>query len=141
MTKGFTLIELMITVVIVAILVAIALPSYQQYSRRNNEKIALQKLQELSLKLENERSKNFSFTGFTLATEDTVTPKGKTGTDVKYNVAVDTSVFQKWVLKACVNTDLKDADQYNNYAISSNGNTCEWKENKSCTVPNTCMVK
>ena len=35
-THGFTLIELMITVVVVAIIAAIAVPSYQQYMRKQD---------------------------------------------------------------------------------------------------------
>ena len=140
MTKGFTLIELMLVVVIIAILAGIALPSYQHYARKNNEKIAEQKLQDIALKLENERSTNFIYTGFTVASEDRVTPKGKTDEDVKYNITVDKSVFQKWVLTACINAELKDASEYNNYALNSNGATCQWKEAKTCTVPSTCKV-
>lgn len=140
MTKGFTLIELMLTIFIIAILVAIALPSYQHYAQKNNEKIAEQKLQDIALKLEEERSRNFSFNGFSLADEDKVTPKGKTGSDVKYNINIDTSVFQKWIITACVNTDLKDADSYSNFALNSNGLSCHWKETKTCTIPDKCKV-
>lgn len=140
MSKGFTLIELMIVVVIVVILAVIALPSYQQYTRKNNEKIAEQKLQDIALKLENERSTNFSYAGFTLGSEEQVIPKGRTGTDVKYNIAIDRKVFQKWVATACVNLALKDASQYNNYALNSNGTACQWKEAETCTVPDACKV-
>lgn len=140
MGKGFTLIELMVAIVLMAILVAFALPSYQQYARKNNEKIAEQKLQDISLKLANEKSINFSFNGFHLDALDQTTPKNALGADIKYNITVDTSVFQKWLLKACINTGLKDASSYNNYALNSDGNSCRWKEETLCTVPDKCKV-
>lgn len=59
--SGFTLIELMITIVIIAILAAIALPSYQKYIKRTNIKAAQTDLVSLSLVFENYYQRNLSY--------------------------------------------------------------------------------
>lgn len=46
--KGFTLIELMITIVIVAILASIAIPSYRQYVIRGNRTAAQAAMMEIA---------------------------------------------------------------------------------------------
>ena len=38
--KGFTLIELMVVIAIVAVLVTVALPSYREYVKRGNRRAA-----------------------------------------------------------------------------------------------------
>jgi len=63
-THGFTLIELMITVVVVAIIAAIAVPSYQQYIERKDLAIARQEALRISAELERFKAKNFSYKGF-----------------------------------------------------------------------------
>ncbi len=66
MTKpnGFTLIELMIVVVIVAIFAAIAIPSYQAQIRRSDTAAVQQEIQKLAEQLERYKSRNFSYHGF-----------------------------------------------------------------------------
>lgn len=59
--SGFTLIELMVTIVIVAILTAIVLPSYQSYIKRANIKAAQTDLVSLSLAFENYYQRNLSY--------------------------------------------------------------------------------
>ena len=61
---GFTLIELMITVMIVAILSAIAIPSYRQYVIKNAEREAQAKMLQLQIQLEQWRAKSLTYQGF-----------------------------------------------------------------------------
>lgn len=59
--KGFTLIEIMIVVAIVAILSAIALPSYDRYVKKSRARGASADLVALSLSLENRFQKSLAY--------------------------------------------------------------------------------
>ena len=59
--KGFTLIELMIVVIVVAILASIAIPSYREQSRKGRRADAVQAVGDLQLRLERWRSENPSY--------------------------------------------------------------------------------
>lgn len=61
--RGFTLIELMITVAIVAILASIALPSYSDYLTRGKLTEATSMLADLRVKLEQHYQDNRSYVG------------------------------------------------------------------------------
>ncbi len=61
---GFTLIELMVTVAIVAIFAAIAFPSYQAYTRKAYAAQTQQEIQKLAEQLERHKARNFTYKGF-----------------------------------------------------------------------------
>ena len=61
--RGFTLIELMITIVIVAIIVAIAFPSYSEYVQRSRRSDGASALSRATMVMESCRSDLASYTG------------------------------------------------------------------------------
>jgi type IV pilus assembly protein PilE len=79
--RGFTLIELMIAVVIVAILAAVALPSYNRYVQRGKISEATANLSTMRVKMEQYFQDNRTYAGACAA--GTVAPLPTAG-DAKY---------------------------------------------------------
>jgi len=117
--QGFTLIELMVVLVIVAIFAAIAIPSYQSYVRRAHASQAQDQLQQIAVALERHKSRNFNYLNFSLPANLTVSPRGATGSSIKYNFTVETGPGQSWVVLAA-STDTRNFS----YLMSSTGVRC-----------------
>jgi len=63
LAKGFTLVELMVTIAILAILAAIAIPAYNGYLREARFSTAQQNMQTLRIFLEDYRLENGTYVG------------------------------------------------------------------------------
>lgn len=129
---GFTLIELMVVVVIIAIFAAVAIPSYQSFVRRSTAAQAQQEIQRIATLLERNKSRNFNYLGFTITPDPFVIPTGSTGSAVKYSITVmdgtDSSraltntaaAGQDYIIRA-LSTDAKNFS----YVLSSTGLRCK----------------
>lgn len=83
--RGFTLIELMITVAIVGILAAVAYPSYAQYVLRANRADAKAILMESAQFMERYYTTNNTYEDASVLFA--VAPKGAAGGAIKYNIS------------------------------------------------------
>ena len=81
--KGFTLIEMMVVIMIVAILAAIAIPSYRRYAVLNAERDVQAKMLQLQLQLERWRASALTYKGF--VPQKLATVNGATTTTYAYD--------------------------------------------------------
>jgi type IV pilus assembly protein PilE len=130
--QGFTLLELIISVMIVGILTAIALPNYTNYVQRADVSQAQQRMQGLAIELENWRSKSLTYKGFEPDSgffqndKEILVPTGSSLTNYRYKITlVDlagaqpslrsaSALGRSWVMIAQPNSSigaLKTADQ------------------------------
>lgn len=131
-SSGFTLIELMVVVIIVAIFASVAIPSYQQYVRRANASLAEQEMLRFATLLERHKARSFSYKNF--ATTTSVLPVGATGTDVRYNIAIvdgtqstmdltdDAAAGRAWAMRA----ESVDTNNFS-FLLTSTGVRCKNK--------------
>lgn len=88
---GFTLIELMIVVVIVAVFAAIAIPSYEIYIARANKSKAQSEMLKIAERLENYKGKQLSYAGYI--------PEHQTSTKGEVNIPYDSASNYNYQIK------------------------------------------
>ena len=147
--SGFTLIELMVVVVIVAIFAAIAIPSYQGYVAKAHKSKAQSEMLKIAERLENYKGKQLSYAGY--VPEHQTVNKGEinipydSGTDFDYQIKLvdindstivveDSAVGQGWKMIAFPNQTKSNALRNSEYLLlDSRGSKCMTRDSLDIT--------
>ena len=124
--KGFTLIEVMIVVVIIAVLIMVGYPAYKRHLYKGRQAVAKSALESTRLAMENYKARNGAY----LNSGDSIELLGlkeqadTTDPHAKYQLSVSSSSAEAFTLKAECNID-------------SDGTLDTWTINQLGTLTNT----
>ena len=139
---GFTLIELMIVVMVIAIIAAIAFPSYQSFVRRSDEAAAQQRIQQIVTELEKYKARQFNYLNYSVESGMDYYP---TSTNAKYTFSVKdsdaptkaltdtTATGRNWVILATPSASYPKLQQF---VMTSTGLKC--KKEQGSTIDPGC---
>lgn len=156
--KGFTLLELMVVLVVIAIMTAIAVPLYRSEIRKLDASAVQQEMLKLADQLERYKSRNFSYHGYdpkylydeTSAISSinfprkgvkkyTVSLYDSSESTVKKLLSTDSGLGQKWAIIA-----LSESEDNYSFLFTSTGVRCKNKTKANisyvgCGTQNTGM--
>ena len=115
---GFTLIELMIVVAVVAILAAIAVPSYQEQVRKSRRAQAKADMVEYAQVAERYFTVNNTYVGFTLPT--TQSPR-EAGATARYTLALNPAVTATTFTITATALGTQASDRCGNLSVTNTG--------------------
>lgn len=151
-SAGFTLIELMVVVVIVAVFAAIAIPSYEVYIARANKSKAQSEMLKIAERLENYKGKQLSYAGY--IPEHQTSIKGEinipydSANNYDYQIKIvdindstkaleDSTIGQGWKMIAIPNQTKSNALRNSEYLLlDSRGVKCMTKDSLIVTSAN-----
>jgi len=125
-TRGFTLIEVMIVVAIIAILAAVAIPSYRDYIRRSQLPEAFTYLSDYRIKMEQYYQDNRSY-GAAACVDNPAVPVNWTFADPNL----------KYFDIVCRPTGAANAQGFQAYTLTATGRTSKAAEGHIYSLTNT----